>query len=267
MLVPLVLLLLAISGDCLKLTKANWHAAVSGKTAFIAFVQPGCPYCFRMAPEWQRLMDDFKDSKSKVVAVVDCSTQEGDELCKEQRLRGYPTMKHGDPDRLQLYHGARLYDELKAFADNSLGPVCGPRNVALCDPNRKKLYEQYSEMPISNLQAVIASEEEKIQDLRRKYAVFADGWAKEDDGEARKKNNSIEAIPESDPNYAAIAEEYEMIYLDFVDTMTKKLAKEKRMMEDAVALIETSGLHIMKYVLLYKERGDATRSDNSNKEL
>jgi len=267
MLFSLVLSVFAISVDCLKLTKANWHAAVSGKTAFLAFIQPGCPYCFKMAPDWQRLMDDFKDSKSTVAAVVDCSTKEGDEICKEQGLRGYPTIKHGDPDRLQVYHGARSYDELKAFADDNLGPVCGPKTIELCDSNRKKLYEQYSEMPVSNLQTLIASNEEKIQDLRRNFAVFAGAWARKDDGEVRKKNNSIEVIPKTDPNYAAIAEEYEMIYLDFVDTMTKKLAKEKRKIDDAVALIETSGLNIMKYVLLYRGTGDATKTDNSNKEL
>ena len=47
---------------------------------------------------------------------VDC-TAEGEQLCKEFGIQGYPTLKWGDPSDLQDYNGGRSYEDLKQFAD------------------------------------------------------------------------------------------------------------------------------------------------------
>ena len=46
-------------------------------------------------------MEDFKTSKSQLVAEVDCDGS-GKELCEEHNIRGYPTLKWGEPHDLQV---------------------------------------------------------------------------------------------------------------------------------------------------------------------
>merc|ERR1712193_546212 len=62
---------------------------------------------------------EFKDSKTALVADVDC-TAGGQSLCNEVGVRGYPTIKYGDPNNLEDYKGGRDFDALKKFAEENL---------------------------------------------------------------------------------------------------------------------------------------------------
>mmetsp|Transcript_102817 Transcript_102817/g.296047 ORF Transcript_102817/g.296047 Transcript_102817/m.296047 type:complete len:134 (-) Transcript_102817:91-492(-) len=100
-------------------------------------------------------MDDFADSPTSLVADVDCTT-EGKELCEKHGVRGYPTIKYGDPGDLQDYNGGRSYDDLKKFAEENLGPSCGPgENIGLCDADTKAKIETYLPMSTGKLEGKI----------------------------------------------------------------------------------------------------------------
>jgi len=90
-----------------------------------------------MKPDWDKLSAEFKDSQNILIADVDC-TAGGKAKCDEVGIRGYPTIKYGDPNDLQDYKGGRSFDDLKTFA-LGLGPSCGPANLDLCDDTKKKL--------------------------------------------------------------------------------------------------------------------------------
>ena len=90
-----------------------------------------------MKPAWDKLSGEFADSKTVLVADVDC-TAAGKDLCETQGVEGFPTIKYGDPDDLKKYEGGRSYEDLKAFAESSLGPQCGPGdNIGLCSDKAK----------------------------------------------------------------------------------------------------------------------------------
>jgi DNA repair exonuclease SbcCD ATPase subunit len=97
-------------------------------------------------------MKEFKDSPSALIADVDC-TAAGKSLCDEHGVRGYPTLKWGDPSDLQDYKGGRDLAALKKFANESLKPICSPANLDLCDDEMKA--------KIAELQALSASELDK----------------------------------------------------------------------------------------------------------
>jgi len=100
-------------------------------------------------------MSDFKDSPTSLVADVDCTT-EGKDLCEKHGVSGYPSIKYGDPDDLKDYSGGRSYADLKKFADENLGPQCGPgENIELCDAATRKKIEGYLAMAKDKLQAKI----------------------------------------------------------------------------------------------------------------
>merc|ERR1712176_1639056 len=94
--------------------------------------------------------DDFKGSPTSLVADVDC-TAEGESLCSKHEVGGYPTIKYGDPSDLKDYSGGRSYDALKKFADENLGPTCGPDNLDLCDAATRKKVEGFMKMPADKL--------------------------------------------------------------------------------------------------------------------
>ena len=82
-------------------------------------------------------MEEHKDSKTALVAEVDCTVEE--KLCETHKIEGYvsllsrvalslifyahprfPTIKYGDPKSLQDYEGERELGDLQKFAKVSL---------------------------------------------------------------------------------------------------------------------------------------------------
>merc|ERR1712083_476319 len=98
--------------------------------------------------------EEFKGSEKAVVADVDCTTA-GKALCDKVGVRGYPTIKYGDPEELKDYQGGRSYDDLKKFADENLGPSCGPEHLELCSDDVKVKVEKYMKMSKDKLEGKV----------------------------------------------------------------------------------------------------------------
>jgi len=116
-----------------------------------------------MKPAWDRLMKEFKDSETALVADVDC-TADGKELCTKQGVKGFPTLKYGDPNNLEDYKGGRDYDDLLTFAKENLGPTCGPENMDLCDADEKVKIEAIQAKGLETLNAEIKKLDDSIKE-------------------------------------------------------------------------------------------------------
>merc|ERR1719247_2119156 len=119
-------------------------------------------HCKRMKPAWDRLAEEYADHKSTGVFDVDC-TAEGKPLCDANGVRGFPTIKHGDPNNLEDYNGGRDYDDLKAFAEG-LKPICSPTQRDLCDEEQLAEIDRMTELGKEGLEALIKDGEQSIQD-------------------------------------------------------------------------------------------------------
>jgi len=65
---------------------------------------------------------------------------------------------------LKDYQGGRNYADLKKFADESLGPTCGPgENLHLCDAATRKKVETYAAMSAAVLEAKIKKAEKDFE--------------------------------------------------------------------------------------------------------
>ena len=115
-----------------------------------------------MKPAWDKLIADFKDSDSAGVYDVDC-TAAGSDLCSANGVRGYPTIKWGDPSALEDYEGGRSYEDLKKFADENLKPTCSPSNLDLCDDDKKAEIEKLQAMSADDLDKAITEKEDEIK--------------------------------------------------------------------------------------------------------
>jgi len=113
-----------------------------------------------MKPAWDTLMEDFKDSKTALVADVDCTVHQ--DLCSKFGVQGYPTIKYGDPNNMEDYQGGRSLDDLQTFAKENLGPSCGPANLDLCDADQKKAVEDAMALSDADLDTKIKEGEDSL---------------------------------------------------------------------------------------------------------
>jgi hypothetical protein len=120
-----------------------------------------------MKPAWDKLMDEFKDSKTALVGDVDCTVHQ--DLCGKHGVQGYPTIKYGDPNNLEDFQGGRTFDDLQKFAKENLGPSCGPANLDLCDADQKTKIEEALAMSDADLDAKITEGEKALEDAESNF--------------------------------------------------------------------------------------------------
>jgi len=148
-----------------------------------------------MKPDWDKLMAAYKDHASTLIADADC-TAGGKSLCEQVGVRGYPTIKHGDPNDLQDYKGGRDFAALQKFAEG-LGPQCGPANLDLCDAEKKKQIDEFMALGKEKREEMIKAKEAEITKLEADFKAFVDGLQKQYTEANEKKDKDTEAVKTS----------------------------------------------------------------------
>lgn len=144
------------------LTPDNYDSVTDGKTVFIKFFAPWCGHCKKMAPDWEKLSAEWEGHAVGLIADVDC-TAEGKPLCDANGVKGFPTLKYGDPSALDDYQGGRTLKDLQAFATENLKPVCSPKQLDLCDDEKKAEIEGLMSLDDESIKSKIAIEEAKLE--------------------------------------------------------------------------------------------------------
>mmetsp|Transcript_24108 Transcript_24108/g.39899 ORF Transcript_24108/g.39899 Transcript_24108/m.39899 type:complete len:172 (+) Transcript_24108:227-742(+) len=143
-----------------------------------------------MKPDWDKLMDAFADSPSAMIGDVDC-TAEGKPLCDANGVKGYPTIKFGDPSALEDYKGGRDYDSLLKFAEENLKPMCSPSNIDLCEPDKKAEILKFQAMSEADLDKLITDKEKEMEDAE---TTFKDAVQKLQDDYSKLSADKDEAL-------------------------------------------------------------------------
>ena len=98
-----------------------------------------------MKPDWDKLMDEYAGSSSVVIGDVDCTSDGGKDVCNEAGVKGYPTIKYFTAEtgeEGEAYQGARSFDALKSFVDDSLDKGCVIDSPDTCDENESAYVEK-----------------------------------------------------------------------------------------------------------------------------
>jgi len=148
-----------------------------------------------MKPDWDKLMGEFKDHPNVLVADVDC-TAGGKALCTDLGVRGYPTIKYGEPGDLQDYKGGRDFKSLDEFA-KGLKPQCSPANIDLCDSEKKAEIERMQKMSKEDREKEIADKTSQIDKLEADFKTMLEGLQKQYEEADKKKTADIQAIKDS----------------------------------------------------------------------
>merc|ERR1712228_194874 len=116
----------------------------------------------------EKLSAEWEGNDIGLVAEVDC-TAEGNPLCDANGVKGFPTLKYGDPASLDDYSGARSFESLDKFANENLKPMCSMGNIDLCDDEKKAQIEKYQAMSEADLDAAIKTEEAKLDEAESTF--------------------------------------------------------------------------------------------------
>jgi len=148
-----------------------------------------------MKPAWDKLMKKFAKSTTVLVGDADC-TADGESLCQEIGVQGYPTIKYGDPSALEDYSGGRDFDELKKFTEE-LKPSCSPANIDLCDDDKKKEITDLQAMASDDLDAKIEEKEKEQTEAEEKFKSEVEKLQATYEKLSKEKDDAIKAVKES----------------------------------------------------------------------
>jgi hypothetical protein len=126
-----------------------------------------------MKPDWDALSADFADSKTVIIADVDC-TAGGKPLCEKYGVRGYPTIKYFNPpdEEGEDYKGGRTLADLKKFATNELGPGCSVDTLDNCTEEQKTKLQEYIDMPAEERATMLESLKTELKEAESKHEAL-----------------------------------------------------------------------------------------------
>ena len=145
-----------------------------------------------MKPDWDRLADEYVDSKTVVIGDVDC-TAGGKPLCEKYGVKGYPTIKTFSSTDTEgtAYEGGRSYDDLKKHAE-TLGPSCSVDNKDLCSTDELKALEKYAAMSQARRDAKLV----KLKNAIAKEETRHEGVQKSLQAQFEASQQALEALRE-----------------------------------------------------------------------
>merc|ERR1712167_44150 len=88
-------------------------------------------------------------------------------------VRGYPTIKYGDPNNLEDYKGGRDYAALEKFT-KGLKPVCSPAKMDLCEPEMKAKILELQKLSEADLDTQIKEKEAEIEKAEKFFTDEVD---------------------------------------------------------------------------------------------
>lgn len=101
-------------------TYDKWLAAKKTPNLVVKFFAPWCGHCMKMAPTWEKLMNDInkqtpeefsKLGKSPKLIKIDCTILQ--KVCQEENIKGYPTLRfYIDNGQRSEFQGHRQYDDI-----------------------------------------------------------------------------------------------------------------------------------------------------------
>jgi protein disulfide-isomerase len=114
-------------GESVPLNAETFQSKVtlSQEPWFIKFYAPWCHHCQAMAPNWQQLAKEMQGKMN--IGEVNCDAES--RLCKDVRLRGYPTILFFRGGERVEYDGLRGLGDFVQYAEKALDISAGVQDV------------------------------------------------------------------------------------------------------------------------------------------
>jgi len=149
-----------------------------------------------MKPAWDQLSESFADSTTTVIADVDCTKDDSKDVCSKFGVKGYPTIKYFTDSTDPMgdkYEGGRDFESMKAWADENLGPSCGPKNLDLCSDDQKAEIEKYQAQDATELQAMVDAATKAAEDAESTFKTEVEKLQKNYEKLSKAKDDAVAA--------------------------------------------------------------------------
>lgn len=79
--------------------------------------------CKSLAPTWESLAETFEPEANVVIAKVDCESEGSKEVCADEGITGFPTIKYyaAGSTEAEAYSGGRAEKDLAGFINDKAG--------------------------------------------------------------------------------------------------------------------------------------------------
>jgi len=113
----------------------NEIAKNKDKAVFVEFYAPWCGHCKQLAPIWDQLGEKFKDNEDIVIAKMDSTANELEDI----KIQGFPTLKYfpKGSDQAVDYNGGRTLEDLTKFVESG-GKEAAPTSEEADEEEEKK---------------------------------------------------------------------------------------------------------------------------------
>ena len=174
-------LLLGLAGALVDdtLTEASFAAAMGGsvRVAFIKFHAEGCEPCRAMAPAWEAMGAEHKESTSFLVGAVDCGRSDMRAFCTKHDVRTLPSVLYfmaGDDDG-ELYEDETSLEKLGTYA-SELAATCFPQQTEPCEEAREDALKYLESMGSASVRrdfrGMQRAKREKRAEMERAYDAY-----------------------------------------------------------------------------------------------
>merc|ERR1711959_475447 len=111
-------------------------------------------------------------------------------------VRGYPTIKHGDPNDMGDYKGGRDFSALQKFA-KGLKPVCSPAKIDLCDDGMKAKIKELQALSPADLDTHIKEKEAEMEAAEKTFTDEVDKLQKKYQELQDTKEAAVQAVKDA----------------------------------------------------------------------
>jgi protein disulfide-isomerase-like protein len=165
----------------------TFESETQGKKAFVVFKAPWCGHCKKLKPDW----DNLADNVNVLIGEVDCTVEK--DLCEEQGVKGYPTIKYSDGYGWKKYEKGREYDTLENFVNEELQDGCFD-DINLCSEEELQNIENTKSLTIDELQKKKEELKENREDLEGLFKLKVDKLQKKYEELTNEKNTKLDTI-------------------------------------------------------------------------
>ena len=116
-----------------------------------------------------------------MIADVDCTQDDGKDLCSKYGVSGYPTLKTFGPDSDKdgdPYDGGRDYNTLKKFVKSNSKPPCDVNTEENCSKKEKKFLEEIKEWTPEKLKEERDTMQKNVDDAVKAHKDASDEFEK-----------------------------------------------------------------------------------------
>ena len=96
-----------------------------------------------------------------------------------------------------LLQNQRDFDELKTFVEENLKPLCGPKNLELCEDEEKEEIAKYMAMKPEDLKKLIDEKDAELKKLNSEFDAKVDKISQEFEEAEKAKTDKVQEIKDA----------------------------------------------------------------------